>query len=113
MIRFFYKRIIRKLNLSPEQLRTLQNRLVPEAICNGPFFKEGKMCPSTTALSLKLEQARLDDKTEILKQFRSFGISRFDLNLLYLVFDLPAIISDRFFRYSLQEMKLAIDEMLK
>ena len=113
MIKFFYKRIIAKLNLSREQLLMLKNKLIPESICSGPFFTEQKMCPTTTGLALKLNVPKLDDKAEIYAQFRSFGARKIDFYLLYIVFDLPSLFSDRFFKYSLDQMKKAVDEITR
>ena len=109
MIKFFYKRIIKKLNLSRDQLEELKSKLSPDNICAGPFIFEGKMCPTTTALALKIHCSEFTDASKVRAQFRSFGINRADLLFLYIVFDFPSMFSERFFRYSLEQMKYAVD----
>jgi hypothetical protein len=54
-----YKKILIKLDLSRVQLISLQNRLQSRYICTGPFVKEQKMCPNTTALALKINEQEM------------------------------------------------------
>lgn len=51
-----YKKILKKLDLSTDQLHELRNTLQPKKICSGPFIQGEKMCPNTTALALKLDR---------------------------------------------------------
>ncbi len=107
-----YKKILRKINLSSDQLEILKNRLQPMNICSGPFIKGEKMCPNTTALSLKVDE-KLSDKNRVRELLNQYGISNLELILFYIVFDIPAMISDSLFEKSLVVLRNSVDEIIK
>ena len=106
-----YKNILRKLDLSLDQLEELKNKLQPQNICVGPFIKGEKMCPNTTALSLKLNK-RVMDKSTVKRLFRSHGITNVELLVFYLLFDVPAMVSDRLFTFLLKDLQNATIELI-
>lgn len=112
MIRWLYKRIIHKLDLSVEELQELKMRLTPENICKGPFVQGEKNCPNTTALAIKESRERFKVADEVKKILGNYGITSAELWLFYIIFDLPAMISEDFFRRALTKMKISIVELI-
>ncbi len=111
MVRFLYKRILKKIDLSQEQLAELSQKLTPENICAGPFLKDGKMCPNTTALGLKAGK-NFSDTREIRTLFKQYGIGKFELAVFYLFFDIPALLSKRLFEKSLESLRAAAKQLM-
>jgi len=112
MIKWLYKRIIRKLNLSKDQLIELKSRLTKENICKGPFVQGEKNCPNTTALALKKGIDKFKKTDEVWGLMKNRGVRKIELWSFYVVFDIPAILSERFFEKALGIMKSAIDEII-
>ena len=113
MIKSAYKSLIKKFNLSKDQLRELKEKLEEQKICKGPFFEEGKMCPNTTALSIKEKRNEFESSDEVVKLLNKYGVSRIELWKFYCLFDLPAMISKNFFSKALREMRFAVDELIR
>ncbi len=113
MIKWIYKRIIRKIDLPKNQLIELNKRLLSENICKGSWVEGEKNCPNTTALAIREDVGRfkVDSgvKQLLLKKYR---VSSVELWIFYVIFDIPAMISQRFFEKSLTSMKTAIDELI-
>ena len=99
------------MDLSVDQLEELKNKFQPQNICVGPFIKGEKMCPNTTALSLKLNK-RVMDKSTVKRLFRSHGITNVELLVFYLLFDVPAMVSDRLFTFLLKDLQNATIELI-
>ena len=112
MIKRLYKRVIRKFDLSVDQLRELKRRLAPENICKGPFVQGEKNCPNTTALAIKEGVDRFKMADEVKKLLAKYGVTNVELRTFYVLFDIPAMISERFFEQKLQKMKRTIDELI-
>lgn len=112
MLKALYKKILKKLGLTREELLLLKEKLSPENICKGPFIKDNKMCPNTTALAIKTNR-KFANSLEILEIFKKYKISRHELWLFYLQFDIPSKISERFFKHSLENMKEGINELIQ
>ncbi|MDP3880813.1 MAG: hypothetical protein Q8Q32_01350 [bacterium] len=109
MLKVIYKRILRKLRLSSFELKELQFRLTEENISVGPFVDGKKMCPNTTALSIK-ERINLNNNN-VRKTFKAKGVSGLDLMLFYLLFDLPAKISRKRKVALIKKLKESINEL--
>src|SRR3989338_6782943 len=107
-----YKRILKKLDLSADQLWNLGKKMTSRYICAGPFIRADKMCPNTTALSIKEGGLGFKDPNQIRKLFKIYNISSLDLWLFYFLFDMLASISKTFFERSLLKMRTAVDEIL-
>lgn len=105
-----YKKILENLDLSLEELYKLKSQLTPQNICAGPFIKEDKMCPNTTALHIKLD--RPIEEREARRLFNSRGVTNFQLRMFYILFDFPAMISDKLFNRSLNTLKEAVQELI-
>lgn len=65
MLRKIYRKMLCKLALNDKQLGQLLLQLKGNNICAGPFIKGKKMCPNTTALSIKLGRGNFLDGTEV------------------------------------------------
>jgi hypothetical protein len=111
MRKWLYKKILRKIDLSRDQLTKLLNKLNTDNICTGPFLKGEKMCPNTTALSLKLGRT-FNSNTEIDRLLKQAKVSKLELVLFYLFFDVPAAFSFKLFEKTLKELKTAIRELM-
>ena len=112
ILKLRYKKILKKLDFSVNQLTELKIRLVPKKICVGPFIKGEKLCPNTMALSLKLN-GRPSDKHAVRKLLNQFGITNFELIIFYILFDFPAMISDKLFEKLLENLKDATQELME
>jgi len=112
MIKRLYKRIIRKLNLSEDQLKELKSRLLPENICKGPFVQGEKNCPNTTALAIREGAGKFKTSGEVKMLMMKYGIKNIELWMFYAIFDLPAILSEGYFRKSLAYMKSGVDDLI-
>lgn len=110
---FIYRKILNKINLSKEDLSSLKKNLTTKNICAGPFVKEGKMCPVTTAASIKLKVERFKDKEIVRKSLLKLGVSNSYLKFYYVVFDIPAMFSKNFFRNRLKEFRKMTDDLMK
>jgi|SRR3989338_5766127 len=97
MLKSLYKQILGKLALSDEQLKILIKQLRSDNICAGPFVKNGKKCPNTMALNIKIGRNSLVANKEIRRLLNQHGVGSFDLWRFYLLFDFPARLSDRWF----------------
>lgn len=113
MIKKLYKRILKKLNLPADQLQELKNRLTHESICKGAFVQGEKNCPNTTALATKEGVDKFREANEVKKLLAKYGVGRIELWTFYVIFDLPAMISERFFERRLREMRHTVDELIK
>ncbi|MBI2639282.1 MAG: hypothetical protein HYW90_00105 [Candidatus Sungbacteria bacterium] len=113
MLKRLYKRIIRKFDLSKGQLRELKDRLVEENICKGPFVRGEQNCPNTTALAIKEKVGKFKVSDEVGQLMVKYGVRRIELWIFYVLFDLPAILSEGYFRKSLASMRNAIDELIQ
>lgn len=107
-----YKKILKKLNLSRDQLKELHNELQPQNICAGPFIKDNKMCPNTIALSIKLNK-KPENKVFIKKILNQSGVTSFELLIFYFLFDLPSIISGKLFNKLLGDLRGATQELIE
>jgi len=58
---YIYRKILERINLSKKELLLLKKKLRKENICRGPFIKGDKMCPTTTALSIKVKAGKFKD----------------------------------------------------
>ncbi|MDO8510066.1 MAG: hypothetical protein Q7S15_00385 [bacterium] len=112
MIKLLYKRIIRKFDLSETQLKELRVRLVPENICKGPFIQGEKSCPNTTALAIKEKVSRFKTAGEVKKLMEKYSVKNAQLWAFYVIFDFPAILSERYFKKSLVKMRNALGELI-
>ncbi|MCP6720405.1 MAG: NUDIX domain-containing protein [Patescibacteria group bacterium] len=113
MIKWLYKRIIRRLDLSKDQLRELKSRLTPESICKGPFVQGERNCPNTTALAIKEGVSKFTESDKVRGLLRKYGISGIELWAFYLVFDIPSTLSDGFFESSIKAMKRVVNELIQ
>lgn len=113
MIKLLYKRIIRKLNLSVNQLKELKDKLALENICKGPFVQGEKNCPNTTALAIKEGRGRFQESSEVKKLLKQRGVNNIELWTFYLLFDMPALISERFFKKALSSMRTVVNELIQ
>jgi hypothetical protein len=112
MISWLYRRIIGKLQLSSDQLKQLHDKLQPSNICAYQFVKGAKMCPNTIALSIKERRQNFQGKSEIKALLKQHGITQLELWIFLLIYDLPAIISQRFLEKSLKTMRSIIETMI-
>jgi|SRR3989338_2271638 len=86
MLKFAYKNIIKRLKLNREQLFLLKSKLEPDSICFGNFVRGSKICPTTTALAIKLGRGAFTTDTEVKRLFREQGISLWHFYFLYIYF---------------------------
>lgn len=107
-----YKKILMKMNLSKNELLILKKKLTGRNICYGPFVKDGKMCPTTTALSIKLKKVRFEKNRDVSKNLRKIGINKLYLWLFYITFDLPAMVSRKFFKNRLRDFRKVVDDLI-
>jgi len=110
---YIYRKVLEKLDLSKKDLQKLKNELKEEKICCGPFLKNDKMCPTTTALSIKLKAGKFKNSEIVSEKLRELGISKSRLYLFYLIFDLPAMISHKFFKRKLRDFRKVVDCLVK
>lgn len=112
MIKRLYKRIISKFDLSETQLKELRERLIPESICKGPFVQGEKNCPNTTALAIKEGIGKFKVSGTVKRLMEKYGVKSVELFAFYAIFDLPAILSEKYFEKSLAKMRNALDELI-
>jgi len=105
--------MIRKLDLSEDQLRELKSRLIPGSICKGPFVQGEKNCPNTIALAVKEGVGKFTESDEVKGLLRKYGVGSIELWTFYLVFDIPATLSNRFFESATKAMKGAVDKLIQ
>lgn len=110
---YIYRRILERIDLSKSDLQKLRKKLRKENICCGPFLKNGKMCPTTTALSIKLRARKFKSNKIVSKKLKELGIGGTLLKLFYLTFDLPAMFSQKFFDNSLRDFQKVVDSLIK
>ena len=108
--KYIYKKILEKVNLSKDQLAKLKRKLTEDNICHGPFVQGNKMCPTTTALSIKLKK-KFKNNNKVSSKLREIGISKPLLMLFYITFDIPAMMSQGFFKRKLKDFKEFIDDL--
>lgn len=113
MLKRLYKRIIKKFGLTEDQLKELKSRLVEENICKGPFVQGEKNCPNTTALAIKENTGKFTVSDGVKALMTRYGVKRIELRAFYMLFDLPAMLSERYFRRSLAIMRNAVDELVQ
>lgn len=113
MLKRLYKRIIRKFGLTENQLKELRDRLTSENICKGPFVQGEKNCPNTTALAIKEKVGKFRVSDEVGQLMARYGVRKIELWTFYTLFDLPAMLSEEYFRKSLATMRNAIDELVQ
>lgn len=113
MLKRLYKRIIRKFELTENQLRELRDRLTAENICKGPFVQEEKNCPNTTALAIKENIGKFKVSDEVGPLMTRYGVKKIELWTFYALFDLPAMLSEGYFSKSLSMLRGAIDELIQ
>jgi hypothetical protein len=112
MLRWLYRRIIGKLRLSSDQLKELRDKLQPSNICAYQFVEGGKMCPNTIALSIKEHRQTFKGKSEIKALLKQHGVTQLELWIFLLIYDLPAVLSQKFFEKSLMTMRSTIETMI-
>jgi len=110
--KYIYKRNLEKLNLTKAELLDLKKELREDNICVGPFVKGNKMCPNTTALSIKLKVGKFKENKTVSKKLKEMGINKTTLMLFYLTFDLPAMVSHKFFVRKLGDFREVVDELV-
>ena len=110
--RYIYKKLLKKINLSKVELLNLKKELREDSICYGPFVKGDKMCPTTTALSIKLKIGKFRNNHIVRKKLKERGINKLILVLFYLTFDIPAMISYKFFKSKLRDFRKVVDELV-
>jgi len=111
--KYIYKKILEKMDLSKAELLKLKKELREENICYGPFIKRNKMCPTTTALSIKLRVSKFKDNSAVSKKLKEIGINKATLMLYYLTFDFPAMVSHKFFKRKLRDFREVMDLLVK
>ena len=111
--RYIYKNLLKKINLSKAELLKLKKELREDNICYGPFVKGNKMCPTTTALSVKLKVARFKNGEMVSRKLKEEDVSKTMLMLFYLTFDLPSMISHKFFTRKLRDFRKIVDDLIK
>ena len=90
MLKSLYKKILVKLGLSGEELKKLFSVLDVEHICAGSFATDKKMCPNTTAISIKLNSdLRGKNNNAVRALLKEIGISNAQLTLFYILYDIP------------------------
>jgi hypothetical protein len=100
------------MGLSKDELTELKSRLEPSNICTLQFFEDGKMCPNTTALAIKEGKEKFSGKQEVKDLLRRHGITKVELWIFLFLYDLPALISQRYFKESVRDFKSVIDKMI-
>jgi len=110
--KWVYKKILEKINLSKNELLFLKQKLKKENISHGPFIQNKKMCPTTTALSIKIGK-KFRKNGEVVKALNEIGINKPLLWLFYISYDLPSNISTKFFEKNLSDLKDVINDSLK
>ena len=110
--KYIYKKNLEKLNLTKAELLELKKELREDNICYGPFVKGNKMCPTTTALNIKLKVGKFKDNNVVSKKLKEIGINKITLMLFYLTFDLPAMVSHKFFTRKLRDFRKVVDELI-
>ena len=101
------------MSLSKSELLILKKKLTERNICYGPFVKDGKMCPTTTALSIKSKKVRFEKNRDVSKNLKKLGINKLYLWLFYITFDLPAMISRKFFKNRLRDLREVADNLVQ
>ena len=109
--KYIYKKNLERLNLTKSELLKLKQELKEDRVCYGPFVKGNKMCPTTTALSIKLKVGKFNNKV-VSKKLREIGISRIMLILFYLTFDVPSMISHKFFSRKLGDFRKVVEDLI-
>ena len=107
--KYIYKKILEKMNLSKAELLKLKKELREDNICYGPFVKDNKMCPTTTALSIKLKVDKFRNNYIVSKKLKEIGIKKITLMLYYLTFDFPAMVSHKFFKRKLKDFREVVE----
>ncbi len=107
-----YRRILKKLNLSRDQLFELDQRLNANEICAHSFIGNQKMCPNTTALWIKQGKQPLTNSRQVKSELRQHGITGIELIPFYLVYDVPSILSKNMFKSKLKTLRSAVEELL-
>jgi hypothetical protein len=69
------------------------------------------MCPNTTALSIKENGKRFADADEVRANLKAHGIGKPELWLFYLIFDLPSMVSNRYFEKSLKSLRESVRDL--
>ncbi len=109
--KYIYKKNLEKLNLTKAELLDLKKELRDDTICYGPFVKGNKMCPTTTALNIKLKVGKFKDGGMVSKKLKEMGLDKTTLMLFYLTFDLPSMVSQKFFVRKLKEFRNVVEDL--
>lgn len=110
--KFIYKKILLQLKLTKPELRSLRAALLPDKIACGPFIKGEKMCPTTTALSIKLGHKKFSSNNEVAKLLRKAGVSKLILFAFYLSFDLPSMLSSKILERNLKQLEETVEQLI-
>ena len=112
ILKWTYRKILEKINLSKNELLLLRQKLKKENISHGPFIQDKKMCPTTTALSIKMGK-RFRENREVVKSLNEIGINKPLLWLFYISYDIPSNISTKFFEKNLSDLRAVINDLIK
>ena len=110
--KWVYRKNLEKINLSKNKLLLLRQKLKKENISHGPFIQNKKMCPTTTALSIKMGKIFKENR-EVVKALNEIGINKPLLWLFYIFYDIPSNISTKFFEKNLSDLRAVINNFLK
>ncbi len=104
--------MLRKMGLSSDQLRQLQNRLYVGKVPEGGQFIDGtKKCPNTHPIAILASNENLS-KQETKGYLKKLGITFTEMWSFYLLYDVPAILSHKLLEKRLAILRGTIDEML-
>ena len=112
ILKWTYRKILEKIKLSKNELLLLRQKLKKENISHGSFIQDKKMCPTTTALSIKMGK-RFKEGREVVKALNENGIKKPLLWSFYIFYDLPSKISTKFFEKNLSDLRTVINDFLK
>ena len=70
------------------------------------------MCPTTTALSIKMRK-RFKENREVAKALNEIGINKSHLWFFYIYYDLPSNVSAKLFEKNLSSLRTVVDEVIK
>jgi len=64
-------------------------------------------------LAIKEGRGRFQESSEVRKLLKQCGVSSIELWTFYTLFDIPAMISEKFFERTLGIMRAAVDELIQ
>jgi hypothetical protein len=112
MIENLYRTILRKLELSQEQLGDVKKLFAQDKICHGPFVKGDKRCPNTSALAQKENIDNDMSSGDIRRIFKKYDIVRKDLWMFYFLYDIPAMLSNKWASILNKKLEKVIKSMI-